>query len=196
MAFKRTSKTASAKDAKKSRPAITIEAARLLCPNSAVAESVARTFARDMPDFESIREDHEKALRQMWLTFDEALNEKAAQMHFQRITGSLVSSALGAGRFYTDKVTEAKDATAKLANDFRDEDRDAPVGFDSKAQRIREFAADMAMQAYALLAAAEGAINAYKEITGEDWKAYESQAQGPATVERRSAAAELSAFEG
>ncbi len=37
---------------------------------------------------------------------------------------------------------------------------------------------------------------AYKQITGEDWKAYQAAPQGPAPVERRSANAELSAFEG
>jgi hypothetical protein len=79
-----------------------------------------------------------------------------------------------------------------LASEYRDEDREAPAGFESKAERAREFAAKMTMQAYALLAAAEGAINAYKEITGEAWKAYVTPNEQ--SVERRSAAAELSAF--
>jgi hypothetical protein len=196
MASKRASKTAPAKNAKESRPPITIEAARLLCPNVAVATKVAEAFALVLPDFDGIRETHEKGLRQMWISFDETLNDKATEMHFQRIVGSLVSSALGAGRFYSEKVTAARDATSKLANDFRDEDRDAPAGFDSRAQNSRQFAAEMAMQSYALLAAAEGAIAAYLEITGKDWKSYQSDAQGQATVERRSAAAELSAFGG
>jgi hypothetical protein len=195
MAFKRSAKTASAKGSKTSRTALTIEAARLLCPNEMVAEKVAAAFALPLPDFQGIRETHESVLRQAWNAFDESLNERATMMPFQRITGALVSSALGAGRFYSQKVTEAKDATARLANEHRDEDRDAPVGFDSKADRTRQFAAEMALQAYALLAAAEGAITAYKEITGEDWKAYEAQAEGAVAVERRSAAAELSAFQ-
>ena len=199
MAFKPAAKSNSANAAnaaKAARPIITIEMARLLCPNAAVAENVAKAFGLSIPDFEGIRKAHENALRQTWLSFDDALNEKATMMHFQRITGSLVSSAVGAGRFYSDKVTEAKDATAKLANDHRDEDRDAPAGFESRAERVREFAAGMAMQAYALLAAAEGAVDAYKEITGEDWKAYQAPAQGPATVDRRSADAQLSALQG
>jgi hypothetical protein len=49
---------------------------------------------------------------------------------------------------------------------------------------------------HALLAAAEGTVSAYKEITGEDWKAYQAPAQGPATVDRRSADAQLSALAG
>jgi hypothetical protein len=148
-----------------------------------------------VPDFEGIQTAHENALRQTWLSFDDSLNEKATQMHFQRITGSLVSSALGAGDFYSTKVTEARDATAKHANEDRDEDRDAPAGFDSRAERVRQFAAEMAMQAYALLAAAEGAVTAYKEITGEDWKAYQTPAQGPATVERKATSTQMGAFQ-
>lgn len=90
-------------------------------------------------------------------------------------------------------MTEACTLTSKLANDARDEDRDAPAGFDSRAQRARQFAADLAMQAYALLAAAHGAIDAYLEITGEDWKPYVAPSEGQ-SVERKSAEAEMSAF--
>ncbi len=50
------------------------------------------------------------------------------------------------------------------------------------------------MQAYALLAAAEGAIEAYRTITGEDWKPYRAPAQDEG-VARKSAAAEMSAFD-
>ena len=121
MAFKSAAKSASAKAANAARPPITIERARLLCPNAVVAEKVAAAFGLSVPDFEGIQTAHENALRQTWLSFDDALNEKATQMHFQRITGSLVSSALGAGDFYSTKVTEARDATAKLANEDRDE---------------------------------------------------------------------------
>ncbi|WP_216074219.1 hypothetical protein, partial [Acinetobacter baumannii] len=86
-----------------------------------------------------------------------------------------VGSAHGAGQFYSRAVTEARDATAKLANDSRDEDLDGPVGFDSAAQRKREFAADMALQAHALRTAAEGAVTAYEQIVGETWKPFERQ---------------------
>ena len=199
MATKRSGTAAPAKAAKPVKPAkasVTIEIARLLCPSPRVTENVATAFGLSVPDFDGIREAHESALRQMWRSFDDALNERATLMHFQRNTGSLVSSAAGAGRFYSEKVSAAREMTSSLANDHRDEDRDAPVGFDSKAQRAREFAADMAIQAYALLAAAEGAVKAYREITGEEWKPYEAPTQGPATVERRSASAELNAFAG
>ena len=194
MANKRSGTAAPAKAAKPAKATVTIEIARLLSPAPRVVENIANTFGLSVPDFDGIRESHESALRKMWHSFDDALNERATMMHFQRITGSLVSSAVGAGRFYSEKVSAARDLTSSLANDHRDEDRDAPVGFDSKAQRAREFAADMAMQAYALLAAAEGAVTAYQEITGEEWKAYQAPTQSPATVERRSAAAEVNAF--
>jgi hypothetical protein len=183
---------AAAKRTKTARPAISFEAAKLICPDEQIAAKVSASFALTMPEYEAIQEAHEQLLRKAWLSFDEALNEKATAMHFQRIVGAFVSSAQGAGNFYSDKVTEARNLTSALTNEYRDEDREAPAGFESKADRARQFAAEMAMQAYALLAAAEGAVNAYKEITGEDWKPY--VAPNEQSVERRSSAAEMSAF--
>ena len=85
--------------------------------------------------------------------------------------------------------------TSKLLNDDRDEDRDGPLGFESKAERARLFAAEMALQSFALLAAAEGAIAAYADITGETWKPYEAPTTPAATVSRQSAATAMAAFQ-
>jgi hypothetical protein len=175
-----------------SKPPVTLERAMLLCPDAQIAANVSRSFGLDLPDYEAIRDAHAHSMRQMFNAFGMALNERATAMHFQRLGGSLVSSAIGAGDFYSRKLTEARDLTSALANDARDEDRDGPVGFESKADRARLFAAEMAMQAFALLAAAEGAVIAYKEITGDDWKPFVAPNEAP--IERRSAAAELSAF--
>ena len=112
-------------------------------------------------------------------------------MHLQRIAGSFVSSAFGAAQFYGTKKSAAMELTSKLLNDDRDEDRDGPTGFDSKAERARLFAAEMALQSFALLAAAEGAVPAYAEITGEDWKPYVAPGDNTQSVNRQSAAAEL-----
>ena len=177
----------------KSRPAISFDTAVHLCPHAGIAEKVAQAFGLAVPDYDAIRDEHERTLRQMWLSFDSALNDKATEMHFQRIVGSLVSSAVGAGRFYSDKVSEARATTVRAGDGGAD--HGAPIGLESKAQRVREFAADMAMQAYALLAAAHGAVNAYREITGEDWKAYEAPTEA-AAVEKRAATAQIGAFEG
>ena len=85
--------------------------------------------------------------------------------------------------------------TNKLLNDARDEDRDGPLGFESKAERARLFAAEMALQSFALLAAAEGAIAAYADNTGETWKPYEAPTAPAAAVSRQSAAAEMAVFQ-
>ena len=50
----------------------------------------------------------------------------------------------------------------------------------------------MAMQAFALLAAAKGAVDAYAELTGEEWKAYETRPE--AQVEKKAAEAQMAAF--
>jgi hypothetical protein len=109
-------------------------------------------------------------------TFGGALHDKATTMHFERIVGALVGSAVG--------------ATARAA-DGGDDELGTPIGLESKAERAREFAADMAMQAYALLAAADGAVTAFKDLTGEDWKPYEAPAE---TGVEKKAAAQIGAF--
>ncbi len=97
----------------------------------------------------------------------EALNERALQIHLQRIVGAHVASAYGTAQFYGAKLSAAKDLTTRLGNDDRDEDRGGPSGFEDKAARARRFAAEMALQSYALRAAAEGAVLAYAEVTGD-----------------------------
>jgi len=178
---------------RETRPALTFEMALRLCPHEGVAENVASAFGLTVPEYETIRAEHMSALKRMAEAFEGSLNDKAAEMHFQRIVGALVGSAVGAGRFYSTKVGEARAATARAA-DGGDDEHGIPIGLESKAQRTREFAADMAMQAYALLAAAHGAIDAYKELTGEDWKAYEAPAE--AAVENKAATAQMGAFGG
>ena len=178
---------------RETRQALTFEMALQLCPHEGVAENVAAAFGLIVPDYDAIRAEHASALKRMAEAFEGSLNDKATEMHFQRIVGSLVGSAVGAGRFYSTKVGEARAATAR-ATDGGDAEHGSPIGFESKAQRTREFAADMAMQAHALLAAAHGAIDAYKDLTGEDWKAYEAPAE--AQVEKKAATAQIGAFAG
>jgi len=75
------------------------------------------------------------------------LAEKAMQIHMQRIVRSFVGFAYCADQFYSRAVAEARDLTTELSNDTRDEVLDGPVGFDSRAQRRRKFAADLGLQA-------------------------------------------------
>ncbi len=62
------------------------------------------------------------------------------------------------------------------------------------SDNARMFAARMGLQAYALAAAAQGAVDAYAHVTGEDWKAYEPPAAAPSSVSRKSSAEEIAAF--
>ena len=178
---------------RETRTPVTFETAVHLCPHQGVADNVAQAFGLIVPEYEANRAQHSIAVKRMAEAFEGSLNDKATEMHFQRIVGALVGSAVGAGRFYSTKVGEARAATARAA-DGGDAEHGSPNGFESKAQRTREFAADMAMQAYALLAAAHGAIDAYKDLTGDDWKAYEAPAE--AQVEKKAATAQIGAFGG
>ena len=177
------------------RKGTTLEMVRLCCPDANQATLISESFGLAVLDSDGIRDFHERTLIESADTLSDGLSDKAMQIHLQRIVGSHVGSAYGAGQFYSKAVTEAKDATARLANDMRDEDRDGPVGFDSAAQRKREFAADMGIQAHALRMAAEGVVAAYGHIVGESWKPYERQAENPGqTVSRRAADLQMAAL--
>lgn len=190
-------KTDPRRSATQNRPAITYEDAERLCPHQGLADNLARTFALDGVDMAAIREAMEQHITQTAEIMQGALNERAMAMHLQRIVGAYVGSAYGAGSFYTQKVTVARDETTKMANDHRDEDRDGVLGFESKAARARQFAAEMGLQAAALLAAADGAVHAYEHVVGEAWKPYQpSGTDSSRTVTRRAASEEMAAFGG
>ena len=177
------------------RQTITFELVARLAPHQGLADNLVRTFGLEPVDYNGIRDATKGHVARTAEAFGTALNEKALQIHLQRIAGAFVGSAFGAAQFYSTKKSAAMELTSKLLNDDRDEDRDGPAGFESKAERARLFAAEIALQSFALMAAAEGAISAYAEITGEDWKPYEAPASPAASVSRKSAAVEMAAFE-
>ncbi|MCZ4093385.1 hypothetical protein [Sinorhizobium psoraleae] len=178
------------------RKGVSLEMVRLICPDSAQALKIAESFGTTIIDSDGIRDLHERLICETADALSEGLGEKAMQIHLQRIVGAFVGSAHGAGQFYSRAVTEARDATAKAANDSRDEDLDGPVGYDSAAQRKREFAADMGVQAHALRMAAEGAVAAYKRIVGETWKPFDRPVDNPAqSLDRKAAESQMSAFD-
>jgi hypothetical protein len=177
------------------RRGTTLEMVRLACPDSAQVLRISESFGLAILDSDGIRDLHERLIIETANALKDGLSERAMQIHLQRIVGSYVGSAHGAGQFYSRAVTEARDATAKLANESRDEDLDGPVGFESAAQRKREFAADMALQAHALSMAAEGAVAAYKQVVGETWKPFERQVEHAGeTVGRKAAELQMAAF--
>lgn len=176
------------------REAITLELVARLAPSAVQAEKISHAFALDPVDFAGIRENTEELVVRSANELTDTLNETAMRIHLQRVVGAFVSSAHGAATFYTTRITEARDLTSKLANEDRDEDRDPVYGFESKAARAREFAAKAGLTAYALFAAATGAVHAYAAITGDDWKPYAAPATPSRGVSRQAAAAEMDAL--
>ena len=175
-----------------SREVVTLDTAARLAPTDDVSSKICKVFAMDPVPVAEIREAVEEHLvaqsRIMPLT------EKNAEMHFQRIVGQYVGSAVSAARFYDTKRHTAREMASQF-NDLRDEDRDGASGFESKLERAQAFAAEMAWQSLATLAAAEGAVSAYHHITGNDWKPYVGMTQESRTVSAQSAAVRASAFE-
>ena len=177
------------------RKGTTLEMVKLCCPDSAMAGQIAEVFGLTAPDGDGIRELHERMIVETADALSEGLGERAMQIHLQRIVGSYIGSAHGAGQFYSRAVGEAKDATSRLANDTRDEDMDGPVGFDSAAQRKREFAAEMCLQSHALRMAAEGVVAAYEQVVGEKWKPFERAVENPGqSLDRKAAELQMAAF--
>jgi hypothetical protein len=176
------------------RQAVTLEMVQAAAPHGGLAENLSRTFGIDPVDYAAIRENTEEHMVRCANELTDNLNAKAMEIHLQRIAGAFVGSAYGAATFYQSKVTTARDLTVASQNDDRDEDRTGVAGFESKAERARQFAAEMGLQAYALMAAAEGAVHAYALITGETWKPYEAPVAASSSTARKSAAEELAAF--
>ena len=180
--------------AAKTRQAITLELVAHLAPNATQAEKISTAFALDPVDFHAVSEATEEQIALSAKALQPTLHETALRMHLQRIVGAFVGSAHGACTFYSAKVTAARELTMKLANEDRDEDRDGVLGFDTRAARAREFAASAGLTAFALFAAATGAVHAYAELTGEDWKPYVPAVAPSRSVSRQAAAAELDAL--
>jgi hypothetical protein len=177
------------------RQSITFELVARLAPHQGLADNLAHTFGLEPIDYDGIRDATEAHIAAAAKVFGTALNDTALRIHLQRIAGAFVSSAYGAAQFYGAKKSTALELTTRLLNDDRDEDRGGPYGFDSKADRARLFAAELGLQSYALMAAAEGALAAYAELTGETWKPYQAAIAPAAGVARKAAAAEMAAFE-
>ena len=174
------------------RKPVTLGMVLALCPHEALADNVARTFGLDPIDTAGLREATEEHIALAAKALP--LSEKALEIHLQRIVGAYVGSAFGAGQFYSNKVSQARELTAKSSNDDRDEDRGGPSGFDDRAERARIFAAEMGLQAHALAVAAEGAVSAYAHLTGQEWKPYEAASAPVRTAGRGSAEAQMGVF--
>ena len=181
-----------ARNQQQGREVVTFETARRACPCEAVATKIVNRFALQAVDYHDIREKTEEALARSGAVLANVLNEKALEMHMQRIVDGFVRSAHGAGNFYDKKAALARELSSAVANADRDEDRFGIDGQANRAERACGFAAVVGLQAYALLAAAEGAVDAYAHVCGSDWKPYEGM--GGASLSRQALSAQVDAF--
>ena len=193
--------TISARSPRKTGPAAstrkptTLEMVQATCPDSALAADIAMTSAVRLPDGDGIRDLHERLIIETAEALGEGLGERAMQIHLQRIVGAFIGSAFGAGQIYSRAVTEGRDLVSRLSNDDRDEDRDGPVGFESRAERKVRFAAEMCMQSHALRMAAEGAVAGYEQVLGEAWKPFRRPVENPGeNLGRRAIQEQMAAF--
>jgi len=176
------------------RTVVTLITAQRACPDATLVGNIVRVFGMPDVDYHAIREATEEQIARSAKVLADNLSEKALEMHLQRIVDAFVRSAHGAGTFYETKASLARDASSKVANQDRDEDRQGVDGTANRAARAREFTATVALQAFALLAAAEGAVDAYAHVTGNDWKPYEGATRPAMAVDRQVAAAQMAAL--
>ena len=175
-----------------SRPTRTLEHAREFCPSEHEVDRIADAFGLDQIDPAVIRTSTRNHLTQLVQPIADHMTETGLKVFLQRLVAGFVDSACRTGEFYDAKVAEARRANAKLHCEDRGEDLPGVAGFDSRAQRTREFAAKLAMQAMALLAAAEGAVQAFEQLTGDSWRPYTPP---PAvSLDRRAGEVQLATF--
>jgi len=197
MAFRTANKTGPTQVPRRpqTRQAVTFEMVASLAPTEARSERMTATYGFEPVDAAALRETTEEHVGLIARELQANLDEKALAIFLQRVVGSFVAGAYGAAQFYSTKRSDALALGSKLLNDACDEDRDGVAGFESKTERAYRFAAEMGVQAYALMVAAEGAVSAYAHITGEAWKPYEAPLPAVPTTQRRSEAAMRAALE-
>lgn len=170
---------------------ITLETVRGIAPAYGTCEKIAATFMLEPVDYDTIAQATFDGLIATGKALEPNLGDDAMKIHFSRIVENIVKSAHRTAEFYHERVSAARRLTTRIDCDDRDEDRAPVYGFDTPAERAREFAAKGALAAYALLASAEGAVRAFAELIGEDWKPYTPTTPKYRGVRRRAAEYEL-----
>ena len=82
------------------RKGASLEMVRLACPDSAQASLISESFGLPVIDSDGIRDLHHQIIVDTAESLNEGLGDRAMQIHLQRIVGSYVGSAHGAGQFY------------------------------------------------------------------------------------------------
>lgn len=174
------------------RAPITLESAVRLGPTNDVVSKIIKVFQVEPVAVAEIREMVEEHLAKQAQAMN--MGERGTQITLGRIVGAYVGAAYGAAQTYDGRRRTAREMTSKM-NEYRDEDREGPSGFESRVEQAQEFAAMLAMQAVAAISAAEGACSAYEHITGDIWKPYVPATPASAAIGRQAATARMSAFD-
>ena len=181
------------------RTVISFITAQRICATEGMATKMTQLYGLHEVDYHAIREATEEhmvkaaqALEGNMVNSDGTPNERAIEIHLQRIVDAYVRSAHGAGEFFDKKAAEARIASSAVANADRDEDRQGIDGLENRAQRACSFAAQLGLQSYAILAAAHGAVDAYAHVVGRPWKPYEGTS---GNVSTQAIAIQASAFD-
>jgi len=191
---------AAAVERNRANSVITLESARRLAPTADRVTKIVQHFAMDDVDYDSlVSTGNTLTLAELNAlapglvsTVNGEANYRALEMHAQRMVGARVASAHGQASFYETKRQLAAELSSAITNMDRDEDRMGIDGGANRAAFAREFAAQLGVKAYVLMALAEGACEAYAEYFGSEWKPYSKT--NARTVSQNAAAAEAEAL--
>jgi len=121
------------------RTIISLITAQRICATAGMAAKMTTLYGLHEVDYDGIREAHKEhmvkaaeALGAGMVNGDGTPNERAIEIHLQRIVDSFVRSAHGAGEFFDKKAAEARNASSAVANADRDEDRQGIDGLENR----------------------------------------------------------------
>ena len=184
---------------------ITLASIAALCPSQENGERMSQAFGLEPVDFDAIRATTARCIASMAAALSDnlvstnditgELNDRAHEIHVQRIVDGFVRSAYGAAMFYEGKAKVVRDLRSGFANQDRDEDRMGIDGGANKLDQAQAFAARVGLQALALLAAANGAADAYRTLFTRDWKPYAKTAAPAQAVDAKARQLRSSLFD-
>ena len=189
MASKRPSQPAAANQP--ARRAITLELATETCPDAEIAEKIANHFGLEPVEYDSVRDDHRRAVEQMAAAFA-GMPEENVPDPLRRVAGpSAPPSGPGsstAGRPARPAASPRSSPTTTAPGTGTERPASA-AGPDAAASRRTGSA-----RAAAPSPEADDAVQADRQAAGLDWKPAVAAIDYTQTVDRRSAVAEISAF--
>ena len=172
MANTRTTKAATPASRPVPRPgtpagAISLAIAAATCASANTMLSVASAFGLEPVDTDAVRQGAREQVAGLAALLGPCAGEAGLRAALHRIVTAVVANACTAGAAYHRALRHSHGASAKVMV-ARNE---GETGLAAHARQLSKGAAEAALASHAMLAAAQGAVTAYADATGETWVA-------------------------